>query len=44
MTLEIGNLQIDNLINDDMPVIFCSKKIFEDLVLNDKNYSQLSDF
>ena len=41
--LTIGNLQIDNMLDDDMSVVFCPKKLYDELILTERNYQKYKD-
>jgi hypothetical protein len=39
--MSVGNLQIDNMLDDQMSVVFCPTKLYKDLVLTEKNYDEM---
>lgn len=39
--MSVGNLQIDNMLDDQMSVVFCPAKLYKDLVLTERNYDEM---
>jgi len=42
LQVQVGNIQIDNLMHDQKPVIFCAKTLYPDLILNKKTAKRFS--
>lgn len=42
LRLTVRHVQVDNLVGDDDPVIFCPKQLNHDLIVNPRNYKELS--
>lgn len=41
LRFSIGNLQVDNMLDDQMSVLFCPTKLYKDLVLTERNYDEM---
>lgn len=42
LRLTVRHVQVDNLVGDDDPVIFCPKQLNHDLIVNPRNYKELT--